>query len=84
MAAEVGRRFRIIDHVVIPSAQPGRLGKNDLVITYQDEAMRTRMITVPYEQLAGKSDAEQLEIIRRAIAAAEAERAKFVGKEITL
>jgi hypothetical protein len=84
MAAAVGRRFKIMDHTVIPSAETGRIGKKDLLVTYQDEAMRVRMVTIPYENVEGKSDDEQLRIIAAAIQKMEAERSKFVGKEITI
>jgi len=77
------RRFKIVDMTVIPSAEAGRIGKKDAVITYQDEAMRVRVITVPYENLEGKSEAEQIAVITEAIRAQEAERGRFIGREIT-
>jgi len=77
------RRVKIVDVTVIPSAEAGRLGKKDAVVTYQDEAMRVRVITIPYENLEGKSEAEQLTLIAEAIKAQEAERARLVGKELT-
>jgi len=79
----VARRVKIVDVTVIPSAEAGRLGKKDAVVTYQDEAMRVRVITIPYENLEGKSEAEQLALIAEAIKAQEAERARLVGKELT-
>ena len=83
MAEEV-KTVKIIDQTIIPSAEPGRVGKKDLIITYQDEAMRIRVVTIPYEKLEGKSDEEQWEIIQEAIRAAERERRKFIGREIKL
>lgn len=82
--SEPARKVRIIDQTVIPSADPKRLGKKDLIITYQDEAMRTRIVTIPYEEIEGKSDEEQWAIIQKAIKAAETERRKFIGREIQL
>jgi len=83
MAVPSGR-IRIIDQAIIPSTEAGRIGKKDVIITYQDEAMRTRIVTIPYEKLEGKSDEEQWKIIMDAIRAAEKERRKFIGKEFTL
>jgi len=79
-----GQKYTIIDMTVIPSAEPGRIGKKDAIITYRDAAMRTRVVSIPYEKLEGKSEEEQLAIITEAIKAMESERSRFVGKEITL
>jgi len=77
------RRFKIVDLTVIPSAEPGRIGKKDAIVTYQDEAMRVRVITIPNEEIEGKEEAEVLAIIAKAIKAQEQERMRFIGKEIT-
>lgn len=82
--ANAGVTVKIIDMTKVPSAEPDRMGKYDLVITYQDAAGRVRVIILPYEQFAGKSEAEQLELIKKAIKAQEEERLRFVGKSITL
>ena len=79
-----GETVKIIDQTIIPSADPKRLGKKDLIVTYQDSALRTRVVVIPYEELEGKSDEEQWEIIQKYIRAAEAERRKFIGREIKL
>ena len=84
MSAPAGGTVRIIDQTIIPSPDPKRLGKKDLVITYQDEALRTRVVIIPYEELEGKSDEEQWKIIVEAIRKQEAERRKFIGREIKL
>jgi len=51
MAVPAERRIKIVDMFEIPSADPARLGKYDVIITYQDEAMRARTITIPREEL---------------------------------
>ena len=84
MADEGSVTFKIIDVTKIPSAEAERMGKYDLVITYQDNAGRVRVVTIPYENIAGKPDAEQMKIIGDAIRAQEAERLKFLGKTITI
>ena len=76
--------FKIVDLSRIPSAEAGRVGKYDLIATYQDAAGRVRVVTIPYEEFVGKDEDEQREILRKYIHLQEAERLRFVGKEITL
>ena len=83
--AEVPKKsVKVVDMFEIPSGQPERLGKYDVIVTYQDEAMRTRTVTIPREELEGKSDTERLAVISSAIKAKEAERGAVVGKTITI
>jgi len=82
--ATPGRKIRIIDQAIIPATEAGRIGKKDVIITYQDEALRTRIVTIPYEKLSGKTDEEQWAIIQEAIKKAEAERRKFIGREFAI
>jgi hypothetical protein len=84
MAEAPRRSIKIVDMFEIPSGQPERLGKYDVIITYQDEAMRTRTVTIPREELEGKSDTEKLATITKAIRAKEAERSAVVGKSIEI
>ena len=77
-------RIRILDRTRIPSPEPGRIGKFDEILTYQDAAMRTYVLTVPSEELEEKPEAEQLAIITERIRAQTAERARWVGREVTL
>ena len=84
MAEAPRRSVKIVDMFEIPSGQPERLGKYDVIVTYQDEAMRTRTVTIPREELEGKSDAEKLATITRAIRAKEAERSAVVGKSVEI
>jgi len=75
-------KVRIIDRTRIPSPDPGRLGKYDEIITYQDEQLRTYVLTIPAEELEGKTEEEQLDIITSRIKAQIAERRRWVGREI--
>ena len=84
MAEAPRRSIKIVDMFEIPSGQPERLGKYDVIVTYQDEAMRTRTVTIPREELEGKSDTEKLATITKAIRAKEAERSAVVGKSIEI
>ena len=79
-----GARVKIIDQAILPSAEPGRIGKRDVVITYQDEALRMRIVTIPFEKLEGKTDEEQWAVIQDYIRKNEADRRKFIGKEFAL
>jgi len=84
MAAEIERTYKIIDLSKIPSAEAGRAGKYDLIVTYQDAAGRMRVVTIPYEEFGEKSEEEQAEILKKYILVQETERLRFVGKEIKL
>jgi len=75
---------KILDMTVLPSAEAGRMGKKDVVITYQDEHLRTKVVTLPYEQIEGKSHEEQLAVVATEIRRMEAERRQFIGQEIKI
>lgn len=82
--AAAGATFKIVDIVKIPSAEPDRAGKYDLVVTYQDLVGRTRIVTIPFEQWEGKSEEEKIALLKKYIQAEESERLAFIGKEIKL
>jgi hypothetical protein len=82
MAEELGATFRIVDMSKVPSAEAGRAGKYDLIVTYQDSAGRVRVVTIPYEEFANKTPEEQEEVLRKYIKMQEEERLRFVGREI--
>jgi len=84
MAEEAGPAYRIVDLSKVPSAEAGRAGKYDLIVTYQDSAGRVRIVTIPYEEFGGKSPEEQEEILKKYIKAQEEERLRFIGREIKL
>jgi len=77
-------RFRIVDVVKLPSAEEGRIGKYDVVVTYQDANGRTRVVTIPWERLEGKTEDEQLAIISEYIRKEEGFRKAMIGREITV
>jgi len=89
MAAEVMKpprpgTIRIIDRTKIPSPEPGRIGKFDEIITYQDEAMRTYVITIPSEELQDKPEEEQIKIIGEWIKRQIQERQRWAMREIPI
>ena len=77
-------RVRILDRTKIPSPEPGRIGKYDEIITYQDPAMRTYVLSLPAEELEGKTEEEQLVLITERIRVQTAERARWTGREVAL
>lgn len=72
---------KILDKREIPSADPGRVGKFDSMITYQIDTFRTYLITVPAEELTPEAEDE---VIRAAIRADMAERERWAGKELEI
>jgi len=82
MAVEGGAAYKILDLSKVPSAEAGRAGKYDLIVTYQDEAGRVRIVTIPYEEFAERSPEEQEAVLRKYIGMQEEERLRFIGKEI--
>ena len=46
--------------------------------------MRTRVVVVPYEKIEGKPEEEAFKIIAEAIRRKEAERLKYIGREVTI
>ena len=77
-------RVRIIDRTRIPSPDPARIGKYDEIITYQDQALRTYILTIPAEELEGKTDIEQLDIITERIRAQVQERLQDITVPVEL
>lgn len=47
----MAQSFKVIDVRRIPSADPGRLGKLDFLVTYQLDAFRTYMVTIAKDDL---------------------------------
>ena len=69
--------IKILERTEVLSADPTRLGKYDVWITYQADGTRTDMVIIPREQVTEAKIAE-------AVKAKEAERAKLVGKTFTI
>ena len=84
MPEEMGATYKIIDISKVPSAEAGRAGKYDLIVTYQDSTGRVRLTTIPWEEWADKSDEERAEILKKYIRREEEARLKFVGREIKI
>jgi len=84
MAEEVRPRFRIIDFTKVPSAEEGRIGKYDAIVTYQDDAGRVRVITIPWEKLEGKNEDEILSIVADYIRRSGRLRMALIGREIVV
>jgi hypothetical protein len=83
--AEIGEvTYKIVDLAKVPSAEAGRAGKYDLIVTYQDSAGRVRIVTIPYEEFTNRSEEEQAEILRKYIKMQEEERLRFIGREFKI
>ena len=82
--ANVGTQYQILDLSKVPSGEATRAGKYDLIVTYKDPSGRVRIVTIPYEEFQGKSEAEQTAVLRKYIHAEESERLKYIGKTISL
>jgi len=72
---EEKQRVTIVDIRDVPSTRPGRLGRLDTMVTYQVDAMRIYMVTIPKEEF-------NEETLRAAIARDLAERKKWIGRTL--
>jgi len=73
----MAQSFKVIDTRRIPSAEPTRIGKLDWLVTYQLDAYRTYMVTIPQDEL---SEADIKDAVRKDIEAI----GRWVGQEFTL
>jgi len=69
--------FKVIDVRRIPSAEPSRVGKLDFLVTYQLDAYRTYMVTIPRDELSE-------DVIREAVSKDIAAIEKWTGTEFTV
>lgn len=67
-------KIKISEAVEIYSADPGRLGRKDALVTYTVDGVRTYMITIPAEDATPERITEK-------IREAEEARSKLIGKE---
>lgn len=74
----------IRDFRVFPSMEAARMGKRDVLITYFIGAEGPFTVTVPHEEIEDKTESEQIEVIKRRITDAQAERMRFVGRKIPM
>ena len=73
----MAQSFKVIDTRRIPSADPARIGRLDWLVTYQLDAYRTYMVTIPKDEL---SEDDIKEAVRKDIEAV----GRWTGKEFTL
>ena len=74
--------IKIIDMRKAPSLVPERLGKLDVHFTYMIGAEGPFMISVPAEDLQGKTFEEQKHIVRSMVEKEHAERLRWKGTTI--
>ena len=77
MAEEAGMRVKILDIRDVPSLDPDRFGKLDVLVTYQLDPTHIYIVRIPKEEF---SEERLREVIKRDIE----EKKRFVGREITL
>jgi len=70
-------QVKILDVREIPSGDPERVGLLDMLVTYQLDAFRTYVTTIPKEEFTEDK-------LREKIRAELAEKEAWVGKEITV
>jgi len=75
---------KIVDVVKVPSAEAGREGKYDYVVSYQDVAGRMRIVNIPAEEVEPGTEEEMFEKIASFIRRAEAFRKFAIGREIKI
>jgi len=68
---------KVVDVRDVPSTDPGRIGKIDVLITYQLDPTHIYMVRIPKEEF---TEAKVREVIKRDVE----EKRRWVGKELTL
>jgi len=69
--------IRVVDIREIPSADPARVGKLDMIVTYQTDKLNTYITVIPKEEF---TEAALIEKIR----AEMKERETWIGKELVI
>ena len=73
----MGTLVKIMDTRKIPSGRPARVGKFDVIVTYQIDPMHTFIVTVPEEEATEDN-------IKKAIKKDMDERGKWGGRELEI
>jgi len=76
------RIIKILNVMDVPSTTPERMGKFDRMFVYMIGAEGSFITTIHRELLEGKTEAEQMKIIKEQILKERGEIARWVGKEI--
>jgi len=80
LGEEVGvppQKVKVLDVRDVPSTEPGRIGKIDVLVTYQLDPTHIYMVRLPKEEF---TDEKVKEVIRKDVE----EKKRWVGKELTL
>jgi hypothetical protein len=75
--AEEKQIVKVLDTREFPSTDPARVGKLDVIVTYQTDPYRVYMITLPKDDFSEDK-------LKSAIKKEMAERARLIGKELVL
>jgi len=74
---EAKEEVTILDVRDIPSTEPGRIGKIDVLVTYQIDPAHVYMIRIPKEEFTEERLTEE---IKRDVA----EKRRWIGKKIAI
>jgi len=80
LGEEVGvppQKVKILDVRDVPSVEPGRIGKIDVLITYQVDPTHIYMVRLPKEEFTDEK-------VKEAIKKDLEEKRKWVGKELAV
>ncbi|MBA7521497.1 hypothetical protein ES705_13604 [subsurface metagenome] len=67
-------KFKVFDTRRVPSAEPERVGKYDMLVMYELDPMRRYIVRIPEEEF---NEARMLEAVKKDMA----EREQYTGKE---
>jgi len=70
-------KVKVLDVRDVPSTEPGRIGKIDVLVTYQLDPTHIYMVRIPKEEF---TDERVREVIKRDVE----EKRRWVGREIAL
>ncbi len=77
MSEEAMMEITLLDKTEVPSADPARIGRKDIIVTYQTDPYHTYYVVIPEEIFSE-------EALRAAIAKDLEERQAWVGRKIEI
>ena len=84
MAEKKKYTIKIVNVVDVPALEPDRIGKYDVLVTYQLDTEYTYTIKIPKEDLEKLSPEKQEEFILKKVKEDAQWRLRWIGKTITL
>jgi len=78
------KKIKIVNVVDVPALEPDRIGKYDVLVTYQIDTEHTYTIKIPKEELEKLPPDEQERYIIEKVREDAKWRMRWLGKEISL